>query len=48
VMVGLVKASGRPVEHNLRAMVDAVFYVVRNGVKWRASTTNTNQADPVT
>jgi transposase len=36
VMAGLVKASGRPVEHDLRAMVDAVFYVVKNGVEWRA------------
>lgn len=36
VMAGLVKARGRPVEHDLRAMVDAVFYVVKNGVEWRA------------
>jgi hypothetical protein len=28
VMAGLVKAAGRPMEHDLRAMTDAVFYVV--------------------
>jgi hypothetical protein len=27
-MAGLVKAAGRPMEHDLRAMTDAVFYVV--------------------
>jgi hypothetical protein len=31
-MTRLVNASGRPVKHDLRAMVDAVFYVVKNGV----------------
>ena len=36
VMAGLVQASGRPMVHDLRAMVDAVFYVVKNGVEWRA------------
>jgi transposase len=36
VMAGLVKAAGRPMEHDLRAMTDAVFYVARNGVEWRA------------
>jgi transposase len=36
VMAALVKASGRPMEHDLRAMTDAVFYVVKNGVEWRA------------
>ncbi len=36
VMAGLVKAEGRPMEHDLRAVVDAVFYVVKNGVEWRA------------
>ncbi|MEP7025010.1 MAG: IS5 family transposase [Actinomycetota bacterium] len=35
VMAGLVQASGRPMVHDLRAMVDAVFYVVKNGVEWR-------------
>jgi transposase len=29
-------ASGRPMDHPLRAMVDAVRYVVRNGIEWRA------------
>src|ERR1017187_10641987 len=36
VMAGLVLAAGRPMVHDLRAMLDAVFYVVRNGVEWRA------------
>lgn len=36
VMAALVKAEGRPMEHDLRAMCDAVFYVVKNGVEWRA------------
>ena len=31
-MTGLVNASGRPVKHALRAMVDAVFYVIKNGL----------------
>ena len=36
VMKGLVTATGRPMAHDLRAMVDAVAYVARNGVEWRA------------
>ena len=36
VMAGLVRASGRPMDHDLRAMLDAVFYVVKNGIEWRA------------
>jgi transposase len=36
VMAGLVQASGRPMVHDRRAMLDAVFYVVKNGVEWRA------------
>jgi transposase len=35
-MAALVKAEGRPMDHDLRAMTDAVFYVVRNGIEWRA------------
>ena len=35
-MGDLVIASGRPMIHNLRAMVDAVAYVARNGIEWRA------------
>src|ERR1017187_7244102 len=35
-MAGLVLAAGRPMVHDLRAMLDAVFYVARNGVEWRA------------
>jgi transposase len=36
VMRELVRAKGRPVVHDLRAMCDAVAYVVRNGIEWRA------------
>jgi transposase len=36
VMAGLTIAVGRPMVHDLRAMCDAVAYVVRNGVEWRA------------
>ena len=30
VMAGLVLAAGRPMVHDLRAMLDAVFYVARS------------------
>jgi transposase len=36
VMRELVRAEGRPMAHDLRAMCDAVAYVVRNGIEWRA------------
>ena len=36
VMRGLARAQGRPMVHDLRAMCDAVAYVVRNGIEWRA------------
>ena len=36
VMRELVRADGRPMVHDLRAMCDAVAYVVRNGIEWRA------------
>jgi transposase len=36
VMRDLVRAQGRPMDHDLRAMCDAVAYVVRNGIEWRA------------
>lgn len=29
-------AAGRPMVHDLRAMLDGVFYVIKNGVEWRA------------
>jgi transposase len=29
-------AAGRPMDHPLRSMLDAVRYVVRNGIEWRA------------
>jgi transposase len=36
VMKELSAAAGRPMGHDLRAMVDAVAYVTRNGIEWRA------------
>lgn len=36
VMAELRRAAGRPMVHDLRAMLDAVFYLVRNGIEWRA------------
>lgn len=36
VMAELRRAAGRPMVHELRAVLDAVFYVVRNGIEWRA------------
>lgn len=35
-MAGLVRAMGRPMVHDLRVMVDAVGYVTRYGIEWRA------------
>jgi transposase len=36
VMAELTVAAGRPMVHDLRAVCDAVSYVVKNGVEWRA------------
>lgn len=36
VMAELRQTAGRPMVHELRAVLDAVFYVVRNGIEWRA------------
>jgi transposase len=36
VMSELARAEGRPMVHDLRAMCDAVAYVARNGIEWRA------------
>jgi transposase len=36
VMKELTVAVGRPMVHDLRAMCDAVSYVVKNGIEWRA------------
>lgn len=36
VMAELTIAVGRPMTHGLRAMCDAVAYVVKNGIEWRA------------
>jgi transposase len=32
----LTMAVGRPMTHDLRGMCDAVGYVVKNGIEWRA------------
>ena len=36
VMDEIRRATGRPMVHDLRAMVDAIGYVARNGIEWRA------------
>jgi transposase len=36
VMAEMTAAAGRPMVHDLRAMCDAVGYVTRNGIEWRA------------
>ena len=36
VMDEMRRATGRPMVHDLRAMIDAIGYVVRNGIEWRA------------
>src|SRR5712691_11339631 len=36
VMDELRRAAGRPMVHQLRAMVDAIAYVTRNRIEWRA------------
>src|SRR6266540_899310 len=36
VMAEIRRATGRPMVHELRAMVDAIGYVARNGIEWRA------------
>jgi transposase len=36
VMAELIRAQGRPMVHDLRAMVDAIAYVVRYEIEWRA------------
>jgi transposase len=36
VMAELVVVTGRPMRHDLRAMLDAVGYVTRYGIEWRA------------
>ncbi|QKG24278.1 hypothetical protein ACTIVE_5921 [Actinomadura verrucosospora] len=35
-MAELVAATGRPMVHDLRAMLDAINYVTRYGIEWRA------------
>lgn len=47
VMQDLVTAAGRPMAHDLRAMVDAVAYVARNGIEWRALPCDFPQWDSV-
>ena len=36
VMAELTATAGRPMVHDLRAVCDAVAYVARNGIEWRA------------
>lgn len=36
VMAQIRLATGRPMDHPLRPMLDALRYVVRNGIEWRA------------
>jgi transposase len=36
VMLCLTAVGGRPEKHHRRAVMDALFYVVDNGIKWRA------------
>ena len=36
VMAELVQVAGRPMVHDLRAMLDAIGYVTRYGIEWRA------------
>lgn len=36
IMADLVRRSGRPMVHDLRAMLDAIGYVTRYGIEWRA------------
>jgi transposase len=41
VMVELRRGpGGRPMEHDLRAMLDAIGYVTRYGIEWRALPVN--------
>jgi transposase len=35
MMDDIRRATGRPMVHDLRAMLDAIGYVVRNGIEWR-------------
>lgn len=35
-MAELVQVSGRPMVHDLRAMLDAIGYLTRYGIEWRA------------
>jgi transposase len=36
VMAQIRLAPGRPMDHPVRSMLDAVCYLVRNGIEWRA------------
>lgn len=36
IMAELVRISGRPMVHDLRAVLDAIGYVTRYGIEWRA------------
>jgi len=45
-MTGLVRAAGRPMVHDLRAMLDAICYVTRYGIEWRALPADFPPHDP--
>jgi transposase len=36
VMLCLTLIGGRPEKHSRRTIIDALFYMVDNGIKWRA------------
>ena len=36
VMLCLTPLGGRPEKHHRRTMIDAIFYLADNGIKWRA------------
>ena len=40
VMLCATELGGRPEKHWQRTMIDAIFYLVDNGVKWRALPTD--------
>jgi hypothetical protein len=46
VMAQTRLAPGRPMDHPLRSMLDAVRYVVRNGIEWRALPVDLGQVVP--
>ncbi len=35
-LIGVKTGAGRPLKHDLRQIVNAILYVVRTGIQWRA------------